>query len=698
MDQFETSSRDGAIATVQPLLEISQQLSSRPSSLEIQTKDLDGKSALHRPASSLIRLWGLEMSALVLSLLSFGALTCVLIASNGQPLSRWTMPFITINAIVSILAGVSKACLAFSINICLSQMKWNWYNKSSQPLVDFDRLDASSRGAWGGLRVLKSCMRRPNWAALGALATIALLAFEPFTQAILASKDREVVLKPKEYAELARKNNQSIDSAPSIENGVGRFPVNPGNTTHYYVSFLTTSNVQSDMGLKAALWSGFSPLTSSQNLKPAYTCLSGNCSWTDFASAAVCHKCHYLSQHVVRSTGMDKVPGLSMPPAKWEPNSTLPDISNQWPAANWWQMNQSLTHTKYKIASMNLSLSNYDGKARCTSKSDNCPDTYLSSRFTTNPGQTLNFQNHDTIIMAMQYLKSNESWSEGRTIWEETDISSQECALFFCVNEYHDVLSQGSLQETIVASFINRTTDSYRPEEDDPMVEEFFKYTNYSLDMGNRLVNLSDLQIRIPDQHFLKSNLSTQAFNITQTTIVSLFGYLNEGLWGYDSDITYQLMAPRRLIYPARGAPTRGIGGSSSLMVGLGESNDIPSTIENVALSLTKWMRDRDLDDPEKGTSTANTTIIHIRWYFFIFPIINFLAGIIFTVLCIWETQRSGRPVWKDSILATLSCAPDGDLRITLREAAETDKLQELSRSLMVTWHKDKGVGHLKET
>ncbi|UZP46125.1 hypothetical protein NXS19_013937 [Fusarium pseudograminearum] len=523
-------------------------------------------------------------------------------------------------------------------------MKWNWYNQSSQPLVDFDRLDASSRGAWGGLRVLKSCIRRPNWAALGALATIALLAFEPFTQAILASEDREVVLKPKEYAELARKNNQVLDWVQGAENGVGRFPVNPGNTTHYYVSFLTTSNIQSDMGLKAALWSGFSPLTSSQNLKPAYTCLSGNCSWADFASVAVCHKCHDLSQHVVRTTGTDKVPGLSMPPAKWEPNSTLPDISNQWPAANWWQTNQSLTHTKYKIASMNLSLSNYDGKASCTSKSDNCPDTYLSSRFTTNPGQTLNFQNHNTLIMAMQYLKSNKSWSDGRTIWEETGITSQECALFFCVNEYHDLLLQGSLQETVVASFIDRTTESYTPKEDDPMVEEFFRYTNYSLDMGNRLV--------LPISLWLRGGLFTR--------IVVL--------------------------------------GVSSLMVGLGESNDIPSTIENVALSLTKWMRHRDLDDPEKGTSTANATIIHIRWYFFIFPIVNFVAGVIFTVLCIWETQRSGWPVWKDSILATLSCAPYGDLRKMLREAAGMDKLQDLSRSLVVTWHKDEGVGHLKET
>ncbi|KAL6923276.1 hypothetical protein FSST1_000550 [Fusarium sambucinum] len=676
-------------ATVQPLLEIPQQLSSCPCDLETRSEEIDGRIRLQISAPSLFRRWGLEMSALVIGLSSFSALTYILVASNGKPLSQWTTRHITINTIISILAGVSKACLAFAINICLSQIKWNWYNKSSQPLVDFDRLDASSRGAWGSLRVLRSCTRRPNWAALGALTTVALLAFEPFTQAILTFEDRQVILNPEEYAELARKNNQSLSSVPTIENGVVLVPAGPDGTKFYYSSVLSSTNIQKDMGLKAALWAGFSPLTSSQNLKPAFACLSGNCSWTDFASVAVCHKCYDISQHVVRSTGVDRLPIIAIPPASWQ-SGTPPDISNSWPAANFRMAGQRLAYTKYKVTATNLSLSNYDGKANCKSKNDNCPDTYLSTRVTTNPGQTLNFRELNTMIMAIQYLKSNESWAEGRTLWEETNISTQECALFFCVNEYHDVLSQGSLHESVVASFSNRTTVSYEAVNGEENVDKFFEYTNYSLDMGMALVNLSDLQIRIPDEYFHASNLSTQAFNITQTTIVSLLDNLEEGFRG--DDITSQFLPPKVLIYPALGA-----GGPFGLVAGLGESAHIPSTIENVALSLTKWMRDRDLDNQVQGISTANAITIRIRWYFFIFPIINFLAGIIFTVLCIWETQRSGRPAWKDSILATLSCAPDGNLRNTLRESAATGKLQELSRSLMVTWHEDEGIGHLKE-
>lgn len=43
----------------------------------------------------------------------------------------------------------------------VSQGKWNWLSRSAQPLVDFDRFDTASRGAWGSLRLLQSCVRRP---------------------------------------------------------------------------------------------------------------------------------------------------------------------------------------------------------------------------------------------------------------------------------------------------------------------------------------------------------------------------------------------------------------------------------------------------------------------------------------------------------------------------------------------------------
>lgn len=103
--------------------------------------------------------WWLELSALILSLASLGALVALLSISDGQPVSTWAG--LSPNAIVSILAGTSRANLAFVISTCLSQGKWNWAGKIVEPLIDFDRFDAASRGAWGSIRLLRSMIRHP---------------------------------------------------------------------------------------------------------------------------------------------------------------------------------------------------------------------------------------------------------------------------------------------------------------------------------------------------------------------------------------------------------------------------------------------------------------------------------------------------------------------------------------------------------
>ncbi|KAI6763972.1 hypothetical protein HG530_007761 [Fusarium avenaceum] len=648
MDQFEASRPDGPTTTSQPLLKTPRHIppitASLSSELEKPIEDPNKNDEVLKRLFPFLSDWKLETSALVLSLLSFIAMTYVLFVSDEQPISKWTKSPITLNALVSILAGVSKSSLAFVISMCFSQGKWNWLSRTARPLVDFDRFDAASRGATGSLRVLKSCVRQPHWSALGALVAIALLAFEPFTQAILSLENRQVLLKPEEYATMARENNQSSSSVPVIgsstrldagswvgfgggENSLARVELpGPKNTTFAFSADLFTNNIQDDLGMTAAVWSGFSPLITPQNLKPAFNCASGNCSWTNFASIAVCHKCEDISQSLVKTSGRTTVPEIYMP-ARWG-NGTLPDISNQGPGANVNLGQKTLTYTKYQVQGTNLSLSNYNGKTKCTSENDNCPDTYLTTRVTTNPAHTIKFGHINTMIMNLQYLVADESWHENKTTWEQTSVSGKECALYFCVNEYQDTLSQGVLEETVLKSWADRTAGSYSDGDDSGNVTKFFESANHTLDMGTSLVNLSDLQIRIPDEYFQKSNLPIQTFNITQPTIVSLLGDLNKGFWGPDVGEIYHYRTPATWIYPSLGNTN-----PPSFVAGLGKSQDIPTTIENIALSLTKWMRDRDLETrPEKGSATIMVVITRVRWYFFISPAISLLAGIIFSV------------------------------------------------------------------
>ncbi|KAF4961238.1 hypothetical protein FGADI_475 [Fusarium gaditjirri] len=726
----ETTGANDSMATLQPLLETepTSSASSRLVPTEKPNTTSEKQSKRSNGWLQFLNQWGLEVTSLALSLIAFGLMIYLLYSSDRQPISKWTKTHISLNTAVSILAGTSRACLAFTISMCLSQGKWNWLTRSAQPLVDFDRFDAASRGAWGSLRLLQSCVRRPHWIAVGALTAIALLAFEPFTQAVLAIEDKKVTLDNQEYKKVVLSSNESLDTMANLPTigrstrldgaswngalgGVGLVPFpGPNNTTMNFTVYRLSNGVQEDMGMKAAMWNGFSPFTAAQNLRPAFACATGNCTWANFTSIAMCSKCKDISRYVMKSSGPVKFPkGIeSTAPGEQSwilgPGDRLPDVSNPGPYFDW-NNGKNFTYLKYKIPELGLSISNYNGSRHCKNLTRPCPDTYLSARVTTNPGQTLTFGNLSTMIIAIQYLAANESWVQNKTTWEDTSVSAEECALSLCVNEYYDELSQGVLQETVVSSWMNRDPDSYTSDEIN--VKAFMKYTNHSLDMGIMLSDLSDLQIKIPDKDFnrqasiLPSTMQRQHFNITQPTIIALYNILSDGFGGIrgvnnikDLDRNYTDITSKKLIYPALGLGQT----TAGFLSGLGGSRNIPATLDNVALSLTKWMRDRELENsPMVGNATSMVIITRVRWNYLWFPGTSLIAGIVFTILCMWETQKLKKPALKDSILATLACAPDEDVRLRLKQAVANDKLQEIGRKLEVSWEEDDDFGQLKE-
>ncbi|KAK2122813.1 hypothetical protein NOF04DRAFT_1350133 [Fusarium oxysporum II5] len=527
------------------------------------------------------------------------------------------------------------------------------------PLVDFYRFDAASRGAWGSLRLLQSCVRRlkvvsfQHWIEIGALTAIALLAFEPFTQAVLAIRDKEGTLDHREYNKVVQSSNGSLETHGNVPT-ISR-------STRLDAASWTGAFVGEDMGMKAATWNGFSPFTTRQNLKPAFACATGNCTLANFTSIAVCSKCRDISGYVTKSSGPVKLPSGVRATGPYDQSwvlghgETLPDVSNPRPYFDWVN-GRNFTFLDHEIPELN-----------CRDLSQQCPDTYLSARVTTNPGQTLTFGNLSTIAMDIQYLVSNETWLDDKTPWEDT--------------KYHDGLSQGALQETVASSWTDREPESYT--NDDKNLKAFIKYTNHSLDMGILLVDLSNLQIKIPDRDYKRqaSALRKQYFNITQTTIIALQNVLSDGFGGIrDLKSPYRDYVDRiskKLLYPALGMNQSIVG----FLSGLGRSSDIPATLDNVALSLTNRIRDRELEvSPKVGNATSMVIVTRVRWNYLWFPGASLLTGMMFAVLCMWETQKLKKPALNDSILATLACAPDEDLRLCLKQAAATERLQEVGR------------------
>ncbi|KAF4466236.1 hypothetical protein FALBO_6905 [Fusarium albosuccineum] len=657
--------------------------------------------------------WWLESFALILSLASFASLAYVLSAYDGRPISNWTKFPLSLNTVVSILAGVSKASLAFVISMCLSQAKWNWNRNEtfSALLVDFDRFDAASRGAWGSVRLMRSLIRRPHWTSLGPFTAIILLAYEPFLQAVLTFEDQPSTLNDTEYSQMlgSATTTRSGSRAPEIGSSLlldagswtgysasnGLIQINfpgPNGEKFFYQSDQPSSMIRDDMATAAAIWNGFSPYVSQQNLWPDFTCTTGNCSWANFASLGVCSSCYDLSGHLKRTSGSTKIPDVSMPGGfQGDP----PDISNQGVEANVNVAGERLPITKYEVPDIDLMLSNYNGRKRCKSDKDMCPDTYLSVKVTTNPGQIV-FNDIDTMIVSISFLQTNKSWVENETAWEDTSITAQQCSLHFCVNEYVTAVKQGLLEEKIVSSWSKRTPRSYYSDSQD--VPEYFDYLNHTLDMGIAWVDLTDLQLFIPDEDYKRAhNLSHQTFNITQPSVMSVLNTIKAGFREPDCRSNCSLDdtdGTKFLIYPSLGGPSRPPG----LMVGLGESNNVSATMENVALSLTKWMRDRE-SGAVHGKATTIIVITRVQWKFLVYPAVTLVIGFIFALLSMWETKRLKRPAWKDSALATLAYA-DGELKDRIRAAAAVGQISEVGRLTRVAsdHEDDVAIGHLVVT
>ena len=105
--------------------------------------------------------WWFEVISLFVCIAAFGGAICVLAIYQGEPISRWKSATISLNTVLSVLATISRASLAFVVGACIAQGKWNWFGKYGDQLIHFDRLDDASKGLYGSFRLLWSFFRRP---------------------------------------------------------------------------------------------------------------------------------------------------------------------------------------------------------------------------------------------------------------------------------------------------------------------------------------------------------------------------------------------------------------------------------------------------------------------------------------------------------------------------------------------------------
>ncbi|KAJ5181207.1 hypothetical protein N7491_000762 [Penicillium cf. griseofulvum] len=198
-----------------------------------------------------------EILAMALSSAFLVAIIVILTHYDDRPQPTWTL---SLNSVISWLSTVSKGCVLFSITEGIGQLKWVWFTRKSRPLVDLSIFDGASRGLYGCAGLVWR-LRARHFAALGGVAVILAIAFDPFVQNLIHYYPK-LIVDP---------IGTAVVSSNSVYDALGP-PMNVA--TGYYIDPAMKANIYNSL---------FNSDSSKPWSTPRYTCSSGNCTWDPIA-------------------------------------------------------------------------------------------------------------------------------------------------------------------------------------------------------------------------------------------------------------------------------------------------------------------------------------------------------------------------------------------------------------------------------
>jgi hypothetical protein len=553
------------------------------------------------------------------------------------------------------------------------------------------------------------------------LATTILIGFEPFLQAIIDYEGRPVAISSGinggvKAAGIGRSTVLDVGRYQLDTSGgkgqVHNWEMLPDHTQFKGDGYYS----RPDFGTTAAVWAGFSNASTADKMQPAFSCSTGNCTWPIFASIGVCSRCNDVTFAIETSKGMaancERNPGSCG-------NGSLPDVTIIWENSRSKAYNMSvlLPYTKHAIHGLgqNLSLSNWDGHY----DGGNCPDCKYATMVAaavTDPGLTISFKELQTMLITYTYIQADQSLVQNRTLWQDTPVTAHECSLYYCAMAFNSSVTNGELHEDVLGTWPHRVPGSFgdgNASLSQGTLESYNRFKNYSLlpELYTDTVR-SALQLQIPrdeavrvglldreghtngsvndngtsssgraavaDPAVIRANDGSLIFNLTQSTVCSTIRWLVTDFSMLPG------VQPTQLIYPS---DYFGSNTSPPVISSLGESANITATMETVAASMTKWMRDlaRDQQQPLQGETLQWIVHVKVQWPYLALPVIVLAAGVLFTLASIWRTRRLGLPAWRGSALATLTSGLDGPSRTRLRAADHAGVLADAAREAKVS-------------
>ncbi|KAH0367761.1 hypothetical protein KCU65_g4399, partial [Aureobasidium melanogenum] len=328
-------------------------------------------------------------------------------------------------------------------------------------------------------------------------------------------------------------------------------------------------------------------------IPPPAQCSSGDCTWPAVSSLAVCGACTDISDTVVYVC-------RTQPGYYQNCTYTIPE--------------GNLT---YSLTKINATWAHYGNDALKMYELSDQASVYNDAAI----GYIKKY-----VVVDSTYRFSNQ-------------IEAHTCALWWCVQTYHNSVQRGVHTEEIVATY-NKA---------DQALTSSSAYTTYS-----NITGFSDADANVPaGTNFSWSIWTTFAYEQTSffesTTAYPSTAIFGE--WEYRDDWGRYLM----------------------------KETNWSSFTERMAMSMTNNIRATGkAATPEsryQGQTWAQLPYIHVRWAWLAFPASLILASIGLLLACMWDTKRKRMPTWKDDALALLFCRTDPDISdyFTNKSACETE-------------------------
>ncbi|GKT85721.1 hypothetical protein CT0861_02939 [Colletotrichum tofieldiae] len=623
--------------------------------------------------------WGPEYWALVGGIVSFITMVVLLAHFDNKPIFTWQG--VTLNAIVSILSVAMKAAIAFVISECLAQWKWILFIREDRPLIDFDRIDSATRGPLGSLRILLRT-KGAFVVQLGAILTLLAVGLDPLAQQIIQIREGVV------YTQTNR-----VDDGPlALNSATNRYSMGTVIRNQRPILNSTKSEwtVTTDipLSMQGAILSGISKSPWEVEQEALVQCPTSNCTWSQFSTVGICHKCNDITSDLKRVEDFGQV---------------IVAMANT-------------TYADYKVPSTAFALPNghfianingcppYNGRfADCESSQPlgiYSDDRYTTTSFgTAIPSKTNSMKDVNTLIWSMSIIhpdmealnkssgftpgESETDSKAGLKFWPDVPLQATECALYYCVKNINSRVEGNQLIENITeATDARRDPGSWErgaelknglPEnvitEEANGTLEFDKYWS--------AVGYSELRLEFPN------NATQDYFRISPTSVMSIGAHMQQL---FRANLTGSV-DQREEIEKKLGKGAAGVNGASfgpydelsmkatpPALNGLWAwtRHNISSTFYTLATSMTNEMRrnfapgqnqenGQDKNRFQDGTLSyygkvgRSTVLYHIQWPWIALHGLMVVAAIGFLLVTLRNSSPKGDvPLWKSSSLAAI--------------------------------------------